>query len=182
MQTINVGQARQKLAEGAVLVDIRGADEYARERIETARSVPMLQLQAGGLPTEAQNAPCVIFYCKSGMRTQGNAALLAKSASQCREAYLLEGGLDAWKQAGLGVLADKSQPLELMRQVQIAAGLLVLLGVICGTWVAPVFYALAAFVGIGLLFAGISGFCGMARLLMLMPWNKRLACKGSGFD
>ena len=57
MQMINVGQARQKLAEGAVLVDIRGADEYARERIETARSVPMLQLQAGGLPTEAQNAP-----------------------------------------------------------------------------------------------------------------------------
>ena len=60
-----------------------------------------------------------------------------------------------------------------MRQVQIAAGSLVLLGVLLGAFVAPAFYALSGFVGAGLLFAGASGFCGMARLLAAMPWNRR---------
>ena len=62
-----------------------------------------------------------------------------------------------------------------MRQVQIAAGSLVLLGAVLGAFVAPGFYLLSAFVGGGLLFAGVSGFCGMAQLLALMPWNRRAA-------
>ena len=67
---------------------------------------------------------------------------------------------------------DRSQPIEIMRQVQIVAGSLVLIGVILGYFVTPAFYALPAFVGAGLLFAGISGFCGMAKLLAIMPWNR----------
>jgi rhodanese-related sulfurtransferase len=59
-----------------------------------------------------------------------------------------------------------------MRQVQIAAGSLVLLGLILGTWVAPGWIAISGFVGAGLVFAGVSGFCGMARLLAVMPWNR----------
>ena len=62
-----------------------------------------------------------------------------------------------------------------MRQVQIAAGTLILIGALLGTFVAPAWFGLSAFVGAGLLFAGISGFCGMARLLMLAPWNRRAA-------
>ena len=64
-----------------------------------------------------------------------------------------------------------------MRQVQIAAGSLVLAGVLLGAFVAPGFYALSGFVGAGLLFAGVSGFCGMARLLAVMPWNRRAQAK-----
>jgi predicted branched-subunit amino acid permease len=60
-----------------------------------------------------------------------------------------------------------------MRQVQIGAGSLVLIGIILGTLVAPGFYALSAFVGAGLVFAGTTGFCGMAHLLARMPWNRR---------
>ena len=67
---------------------------------------------------------------------------------------------------------DRRQPIELMRQVQIVAGSLVLLGVALGISVAPAFLALSAFVGAGLAFAGISGWCGMARLLAIMPWNR----------
>ena len=59
-----------------------------------------------------------------------------------------------------------------MRQVQIAAGSLVLLGLGLCSWVAPAWILLSWFVGAGLVFAGISGFCGMARLLALMPWNR----------
>ena len=67
---------------------------------------------------------------------------------------------------------DTRQPIEIMRQVQITAGGLVFLGVILGVWVAPAFLGLSAFVGAGLMFAGISGWCGMAKLLALMPWNR----------
>ena len=69
----------------------------------------------------------------------------------------------------------RSQPIELQRQVQIAAGSLALLGVILGATVSPLFYALAGLVGAGLTFAGLTGTCGMARLLQLMPWNRRVA-------
>ena len=89
--------------------------------------------------------------------------------------FLLEGGLNAWKSAGLPTQIDRSKPIELQRQVQIAAGSLVLIGVALALTVSPAFIALSAFVGAGLTFAGISGWCGMAKLLGVMPWNKAAA-------
>lgn len=62
-----------------------------------------------------------------------------------------------------------------MRQVQITAGSLVLTGVLLGLFVAPGFFGLSAFVGAGLIFAGVTGWCGMANLLRVMPWNRRAA-------
>lgn len=88
---------------------------------------------------------------------------------------MLEGGLDGWTRAGLPIEANLKAPLEMMRQVQIVAGSLVLLGVVLGWLISPIFFALSAFVGAGLTFAGISGFCGMARLLGLAPWNRPVA-------
>jgi rhodanese-related sulfurtransferase len=87
----------------------------------------------------------------------------------------MEGGIEAWRRAGLAVEVDRRQPLDLMRQVQLAAGGLVLLGVALGFLAGPGFFALAAFVGAGLMLAGATGWCGMARLLRHMPWNRRMA-------
>src|SRR5690606_12606638 len=115
----------------------------------------------------------VVFLCRSGMRTTGNAAKLAACCHG--ETYILEGGLDAWKAAGLPVEEDRGQPLELMRQVQIAAGSLVLLGVVLGFAWRPALFGLSAFVGAGLIVAGATGWCGLARLLTTMPWNRRAA-------
>jgi hypothetical protein len=70
------------------------------------------------------------------------------------------------------VIADRTAPLPIMRQVQIAAGSLVLLGVVLAVLVSPWFMALSAFVGAGLIVAGVTGFCGMANLLLHMPWNR----------
>jgi rhodanese-related sulfurtransferase len=87
--------------------------------------------------------------------------------------FLLEGGFDAWQKAGLDCKVDKAQPLEIIRQVQIGAGSLVLLGVLLGFLVSPALFGLAAFVGAGLVMAGTTGWCGMAKLLALAPWNRR---------
>lgn len=166
LQTIDAAGAKRLIDQGAMLVDIREADEHARERVPGARNVPLSRL--GTLPTGSK---AVVFHCRSGARTSANAARLA-AAADC-QAYVLEGGIDAWKKAGLPVAADRSQPIEIMRQVQIAAGSLVLLGVVLGLWVSPAFLGLSAFVGAGLMFAGASGWCGMAKLLGVMPWNRR---------
>lgn len=167
--TINPVRAKRLIDEGAMLVDIREADEFARERVPGAHNRPLSHLST----VPSGGAKAVIFQCRSGNRTQVNAARLS-AVADC-EAYILEGGLDAWKKAGLPVTVDARQPLEIMRQVQITAGSLVVLGVVLGTWAAPAFYGLSAFVGAGLMFAGISGWCGMAKLLALLPWNRRTA-------
>lgn len=162
-------QANARIADGAKLIDIRDTDEYAREHIAAAKSVPLDTLP-GGLKT--QPGETVIFHCQSGARTAKNDARLAQAASPA-QAYVVEGGIQGWKQAGLPTVEDRSQPLPLMRQVQIAAGLLILCGVVLGYSVSSGFFLLSGFVGAGLLFAGVTGFCGMARLLKVMPWNRR---------
>ena len=73
------------------------------------------------------------------------------------------------------MIKDSKQPLELQRQVQIGAGSMILLGVILGTTISPGWYALSGFVGAGLIMAGVTGFCGLARMLLVMPWNKNMA-------
>jgi rhodanese-related sulfurtransferase len=169
LPTISPSEAKRLLDQGgATLIDIRGRDEHARERIRAAKNRPV-----DSLARIEDGNRIVIFHCQSGQRTAMHAAKLAEAAS-C-EGYIVEGGIEAWKKAGLPVARDRSQPIELQRQVQIAAGSLVLLGVVLGQVIAPGFYALSAFVGAGLTFAGITGWCGMAKLLALMPWNRQSA-------
>jgi rhodanese family protein len=167
MKNITPAEAQALRASGATLADIRSADEYAREHIAGAQRVEVAALQA-----EQFTAP-VIFHCRLGQRTRQQAARLRASVRADVAAYLLDGGIEAWKQAGLPVIRDCRQPLELQRQVHIAAGSLIVLGALLGATVSPWFYGLCALVGAGLIFAGVSGFCGMAVLLAKMPWNRR---------
>ena len=167
LATLSSADARAVIDAGARLIDIRGADEHARERIPGAINVPLDRI--GDLPRDGRP---VVFHCKSGMRTAANAVQLGAAAGSA-PAYILGGGIEAWRQAGQAVAADRSQPIEIMRQVQITAGALVLTGVLLGTFVAPGFFGLAGFAGAGLVFAGATGWCGMAKLLRVMPWNRR---------
>jgi len=170
LKPIHPHDAARLIREGAVLVDIREGDEHARERIGAARHHALSKIDAESPVRPGDDV--LIFHCRSGMRTKSNAAKLAATAPDC-EVYVLEGGIEAWKKAGLPVILDRKQPIEIIRQVQIGAGSLVMIGVLLGALVNPYFYALSGFVGAGLLFAGVTGFCGMANLLALMPWNRR---------
>jgi rhodanese-related sulfurtransferase len=152
----------------AVLIDIREADEFARRHVKGALSRPLSSFETADLRIEPGRE--VVFTCRSGMRTGANCDRLARSVTGA--AFVLEGGVDGWAAEGLPLEEDRKAPLEIMRQVQIAAGSLVLAGVTLGLVVNPAFYGLSAVVGAGLAFAGITGVCGMARLLAIMPWNK----------
>jgi len=158
-------------AGAAILVDIREPDEFARRHVKGALSRPLGSLETAHLKIEP--GADVVFTCRTGMRTGANCERLAAQVEG--QAFVLDGGVDAWAAAGLPVYEDRKAPLEIMRQVQIAAGSLVLLGVILGSVVHPAFLGLSAFVGAGLALAGVSGFCGMARLLAWAPWNRRAA-------
>jgi len=172
LPTITPAEAKRLVDAGAVLVDVRERDEHARERIPGARNIALSGLDQAELA--ARPGQIVLFHCKSGMRTLGNAPRLAAKAGEGCDAYVVEGGLDAWRAAGLPVQVDAKQPLELMRQVQIGAGSLALVGTVLGVVLDPAFLIVPAFVGAGLTVAGVTGFCGMARVLKLMPWNKAL--------
>ena len=152
----------------AVLVDIREPDEFARAHVKGALPRPLSGFEAADLRIEAGRD--VVFTCRTGMRTGGACDRLAAAVDG--EAFVLEGGLDGWRAAGLPVAENRAAPLEMMRQVQIGAGSLVLAGVILGFAAHPAFFGLSAFVGAGLTLAGVTGFCGMARVLALAPWNR----------
>ena len=154
----------------AVLIDVRESFEHAEESIEGAVHVPLASVDPESLRSAYADRRIVV-HCKAGPRSR-------EAADRLREAgcsvYCLAGGIDAWKAAGLPVSRSVSAPrLPVMRQVQIAAGSLVVIGVALGFFVSAWFLALAAFVGCGLVFAGVTGWCGMARLLARMPWNRR---------
>ncbi|WP_027016950.1 rhodanese family protein [Comamonas composti] len=161
--------AQQLVSQGALLVDIRPADEYAREHIAGARQCT-LELM-GELPLSGGRS--VVFHCRSGNRTRLSGQALHQALPTGCAGYVLEGGLDAWKAQGLPVKFDAAQPLELQRQVQLGAGSLALLGAVLGATVSPWWHLLSAFVGCGLILAGATGFCGLARVLLLAPWNRK---------
>jgi rhodanese-related sulfurtransferase len=173
MTSISPERAAALMREGAVLVDIRERDEFARERIGGARHHAMSILDQDHPAKPGDEV--LIFHCKSGNRTSQAASRIADGTPPHIETYVLEGGIDAWKKAGLPVTFNPKAPIPVMRQVQIVAGGLVVIGAVLGATVSPGFYLLSAFVGAGLVFAGATGFCGMARVLEVMPWNRRAA-------
>lgn len=104
LPTIHPAQARHLLAKGAILIDIREADEHARENIPGSRNLPLSKL--GEADLAAHQGKQVIFHCKSGARTRANASRLASKLEGTCEAFIVEGGIDAWRKAGLPVAND----------------------------------------------------------------------------
>lgn len=174
LKTLSPAEAASLVDAGhALLVDVREADEFAARHIPGALSLPLSLPDNGPLACGMNSS--LIFTCQTGRRTAANAGRLQARAPG-GSAFVLDGGVDAWARAGLPVAGrDAAQPLPITRQVQIAAGLLVLTSVLLSILVAPPWIALAGLVGAGLSFAGTTGWCGMAQLLGKMPWNRRAA-------
>lgn len=169
LQNITPVDAQQLLREGkARLVDVREADEISALRVPGAEAAPLSVITWMDVRPASAELP-IIFTCRSGNRTSKNSDLLQRLAQG--PAYQLEGGVEAWAKQGLPVHAEKTT-LPIFRQIQIGAGLLVLIGLLGSAAWHPLIW-LSAFVGAGLVFAGITGFCGLGILLSAMPWNRK---------
>ena len=149
------------------IIDVRTPVEFAEVHVPQARNEPLDKFNAGAV---AKDKP-VYLLCRSGQRATKAAEQLAAVGHS--KALVVEGGTLAWIEAGLPVNRSAVKVISLERQVRIAAGSLVLSGVLLGTFLNPAFYGLSGFIGAGLIFAGITDWCGMGLLIAKAPWNQK---------
>ena len=176
MKTISPIELQKLLAAkpDLPLLDVRTPVEFAEVHVPQARSIPLDEINPRELAGSAQvrkDQP-VYLLCRSGQRATRAAEKFAKEGFT--DPVVVEGGTLAWMEANLPVTRGKTKAISLERQVRIVAGSLVLAGVLLGWLVHPGFFGLSAFVGAGLVFAGITDFCGMGLLLAKLPWNTRV--------
>lgn len=167
-------QALRSQTPAPVLLDVRSPLEFESERIEGSVSLPLEQLDAR--LEEVPDSADVVVVCRTGVRATIAAQTLARAG---RRARVLDGGVVGWRRARLP-LREGRKHLAVDRQVQLIAGSMVLAGVLLGAFVNPWFLALAGFFGAGLAFAGATGTCGLALVLMRLPWNRPPAAATAG--
>lgn len=168
--TITPQEAGRLVSSGrAYIVDVREVDEHRREHVAGASLLPSSAFSVSGFPA-AQAERLALVLCRSGGRAgKVAAALVAAGRSDVR---VIEGGITGWERSGMPVVRDAKAPMPIIRQVMIAAGTMVAGFTVLAAAVNPWFLLGAGFVGAGLAFAGISGFCPMATVLGKMPWNR----------
>lgn len=156
------------------LIDVRMPTEYREIHAEGATLIPLDRLDPKEIVQDpAHGCRPIYLICKTSVRaTKAAEQFLAAGIT---EVIVVTGGMNEWEKAGLPVVRGK-KAVSLDRQVRIAAGSLVLAGVALGWFVHPYLVGLSAFIGAGLVFAGITDWCGMGMLLSKMPWNNRSSC------
>jgi rhodanese-related sulfurtransferase len=152
------------------LLDVRTSPEYAGAHVPGAKLIPFNELRVEAFLTKHKPGSPIYVLCQAGARA--SKAIEQFERAGCDDCVLVEGGTQAWIDAGLPVHRGVSYVLPLMRQVQIVVGSLAAVGSILALTVNTWFAILPLFLGCGLLFAGITGRCGMALLLARMPWNR----------
>jgi rhodanese-related sulfurtransferase len=154
----------------AILLDVRTPSEFSARRAVGARNIPLdaipATLVAGGLPKDAT----ICILCEKGGRAAIAAGHLLKAGH--RDVHVVTGGTEAWALEKLPLEGSGRKTISIERQVRIGAGTLVLAGIILGFVLNPAFFALSGFIGAGLVFAGITDWCGMGLLLAKAPWNR----------
>jgi rhodanese-related sulfurtransferase len=174
VRTITPRELNEKLQRGekARLVDVRTPAEHAEIHVPGVELLPLDRLDPAQFTSSATSTSAPVYLlCKSGGRARQAAERLEKAGA--RECCVVEGGTMGWAEAGLPVNRGTAKVISLERQVRIAAGSLVLTGVLLGYFVHPLFIWLAAFIGAGLIFAGVTDWCGMGLLIARCPWNRR---------
>jgi len=173
VETIAPSRLFEKIRQGepVELIDVRTPAEFGEVHAEPARLEPLDRLDPRRIMAAMNGSVDRPLYviCRSGSRA--NKACEAFRAAGFSNVASVEGGTQAWEAAGLPVIRGK-KAISLERQVRIAAGSLVVLGTALGYFFHPGFLGISAFVGAGLVFAGVTDTCGMAMLLARMPWNQ----------
>lgn len=178
IHSVDAQTAKAWLDKGeAVIVDVREPGEHGAEAIADAQLLPLAKVCKAALP-EAPGKK-LILHCKAGKRG-GAACEKLLDEDPDLELYNLQGGIDAWAEAGFDVERSGGFFLPLDRQVQLTIGLGVVLGVLLGYFLHPGFLLLTAFFGLGLMNAGLTGWCGLALLMAKMPWNQRKTTADKG--
>ncbi len=172
---LEVAQARALLARDAdvQLVDVRSPAEFAAVSIPGSHNVPLRALRRQRGHALSGSASHIVLVCASGARAARAREQL--SSAGVDRVSVLDGGITAWERHGGPVSRGSAAGWSMERQVRLVAGALVLTGVLASTAYEPLKW-LAAFIGAGLTFSGLTDTCGMARVLALLPYNQKQRC------
>lgn len=156
------------------ILDVRTAAEVKAASLPDCLHIPLHELTAERLQSEiaakGKNGAQIFLLCQAGRRAEMAAEQLQGKFNA--ELVIIEGGMNAVKQSNIPLAERGKNVIPLERQIRIVAGLLVITGAALGTWVNPAFYGLSAFVGAGLVFAGVTDICPMGMLIAKAPWNR----------
>lgn len=166
MKTITAGE----VVGGDLLLDVRTRGEFAYEFIEGSECDPLSGFDAGAWAAKLDGSRRCVVVCQGGIRAKQAAGQL--EAAGAKNVVVLEGGVNAWKAAGKECRRGERRVLPLDRQVRIATGMIVVAGVVLGAAVNPLWYLLAGGMGAGMIFAGVTNWCGLAIVVSKMPWNE----------
>ncbi len=152
----------------ARLIDVREYPEFAEGHVEGSELVPLGTLDKASEGWD-RSAPLTLV-CRSGRRAENGREILAGKGFTSLN--VLDGGVQAWTNLGKPLTAAENRLWSMERQVRITAGALVLTFFGLGLLTSRKFFAGAALVGAGLVYAGVSDTCMMASVLGRMPWNR----------
>jgi rhodanese-related sulfurtransferase len=153
-----------------VIIDVREPSEYNSEHIVGAVNIPISTLNAEQF-TPYQDKQIVI-HCGGGRRAKKACEFIRQNTHVITPIILID-GFRGWKSAGLPIKTNGKKIIPLERQLQIAIGILIFTFSLLGYGVSTTFFTINMFVGLGLVFAGLSGFCGLALIIAKMPWNRQ---------
>ena len=158
------------------ILDVRTPGEFESQHIAGAYNVPLDVLGEHSTEIRANVAERIVLVCRSGQRARK--AELALASAGMINLHLLDGGMAAWVAAGQPVNEGKPR-MSLERQVRIAAGALAATGGFLALTVNPLFAALPALIGSGLVFAGVTDTCTLGMMLGRLPYNRPATCDAS---
>lgn len=170
-KVISVEQLQSLPSEDKIFVDVRSPAEYRSVRVQGAVNLPLNTITCDDvkkLVGDKQN-PAIVLLCGKGGRARKAAEILQAGSFNL---LVVEGGTNACVDANLPIEKGGATMISIERQVRIGAGSLVCLGLVLGYFINPNFYFLSAFIGAGLVFAGVTDWCGMGLLIARAPWNK----------
>lgn len=157
--------------DDVVLIDVREVFENKAEHINPSSNVPLSEISIQKLNASAYKGKKVILHCHSGRRSMLACEKLI-SQGITHDIWNLDGGLLAWKEAEFPTECHHKKSLPLDQQVQLTLGFLIFVSVLCGYFISSYWLILPFIISMGLMNAGLTGWCGLAKLIALMPWNK----------
>ncbi|MFT5154759.1 MAG: glyoxylase-like metal-dependent hydrolase (beta-lactamase superfamily II) [Planctomycetota bacterium] len=167
---LSAAEAAKHVVSGgaSTVIDVRTGVEYDAEHVPGSRLIPLDRLLERIDEVRATPAPRLLL-CRTGSRAEMAQETLGHH--NIGGLTVIDGGIEAYVRAGGEVERGRAR-MSLERQVRVIAGALVLIGAALAWWVHPAFVFLAAFVGVGQIFAGVTDWCGMGLLLAKAPWNR----------
>ena len=177
MKTIKINDFKKLVENNEIqlLIDVRSPAEYEAVHVNGAINIPLGELTTEKLLELNKSSPDIYFICQSGGRSSKACEKFANFTQF--NVISVEQGTKGAQEAGISIISSSRKVISLERQVRIAAGFLVATSTIFGALVNINFLFISGFVGIGLMFAGITDWCGMALLLAKCPWNQSKSCK-----